>query len=336
MAFIEVNNVSKEFQVYKRQKGFLNSVKSLFHRQYEIKRAVCDIDFHIDKGELVGYIGPNGAGKSTTIKMLSGILLPTKGNIFVDGRIPYINRKENAIHIGIVFGQRSQLYWDLPVEETFDLFKKMYRINDAQFKYNVEFYVDLLDMYEFLQKPVRQLSLGQKMRANLAVALLHDPEILYLDEPTIGLDVVVKSRIRHFIREVNKEKKITVMLTTHDMNDIEQICNRIIMIDKGYVLYDGSLIDFKDKYSGGYMLKVVFANEGEKILDQRLKILKEEGFEKIILFNKEDISVAETITQITRNYNITDLSIKEPEIEEVVRKIYESKNYDQQESRILI
>ncbi len=323
MSFIEVNNVSKEFQVYIRRKGFVNSVKSLFQRSYEVKKAVENISFHIDKGELVGYIGPNGAGKSTTIKMLSGILYPSSGEIRVNGRIPYENRKENAMRIGIVFGQRSQLYWDLPMEETFELYKKMYRINENKFRRNLDFFVELLDMKEFLHRPVRQLSLGQKMRANLAVALLHDPEIIYLDEPTIGLDVVAKERIRRFIKEVNQEKKTTVILTTHDMTDIEKVCDRIMMIDHGRILHDGPLEGFIEKNSGGHMLTVTFSGPNVRIADPRFKVIKDEGVLKVMLFKKEEISVAEAITVITRNYDITDLNLKEPEIEEIVRGLYD-------------
>ncbi|MGE5606387.1 MAG: ABC transporter ATP-binding protein, partial [Bacteroidota bacterium] len=265
MAFIEVNQVSKEFQVYIRRKGFGNAVKSLFWRPYEVKKAVENISFRMNQGEVVGYIGPNGAGKSTTIKMLAGILYPTSGEILVNGRIPYENRKENARRIGIVFGQRSQLYWDLPMEETFELYQKIYRIGERQFRQNLDFFVELLDMKEFLRRPVRQLSLGQKMRANLAVALLHDPEIIYLDEPTIGLDVVAKERIRRFIKEVNQEKKTTVILTTHDMTDIEKVCDRIIMIDHGRILHDGPLAGFIEQNSGGHMLTVTFSDPNVRI-----------------------------------------------------------------------
>lgn len=325
MAFIEVNNVSKYFEIYKREKGFGNSIKSLFNRQYEVKKAVDNITFHIDKGELVGYIGPNGAGKSTTIKMLSGILNPTSGNILVDEKVPYISRKENAMKIGIVFGQRSQLFWDLPMEETFELYKKMYKIDNVRFKRNVDFYVELLEMQDFLRIPVRQLSLGQKMRANIAVSLLHDPYILYLDEPTIGVDVVAKNKIRKFIREINKEKNITTILTTHDMDDIEEICSRIIMLDKGCIIYDGSLPDLKIRFSNGYTLIVDFHDEDIVIDDKRLSIYKQEGNRKWISFRKEDISVSEAISVINNNYRISDLSLKEPEIEEIVRQIYENK-----------
>lgn len=324
MAFIQVENITKDFKVYRREKGFLSSVKSLFHREYEIKRAVRDISFSINKGELVGYIGPNGAGKSTTIKMLSGILVPTGGTIQVAGRIPYLNRKENAMHIGIVFGQRTQLYWDLPMEETFELFKKMYKIDNNIYRKNLDFFVELLEMEEFLRRPVRQLSLGQKMRAELAIALLHDPEIVYLDEPTIGLDIVAKSRMRKFIREVNLDKNTTFILTTHDMDDIDQICKRLIMIDKGEILYDGLLEQFKNEYGNEYVITAVFIDERAELNDCRLKVLKEEGPRKYITFNKNDISVGEAISLLTRNYEISDFNVKEPDIEDIVRNIYEN------------
>ena len=327
MPLIEMENVTKEFKVYKQPKGFLNSLKSLIHRRYETIKAVDDITFHIARGELVGYIGPNGAGKSTTIKMLAGILVPTSGRVVVDGRVPCLSRKENAMHIGMVVGQRSQLYWDLPMEETFELYKKMYRVSSLRFKKNLEFYIELLDMKDFLRIPVRQLSLGQKMRGDLAVTLLHDPDILYLDEPTIGLDVVAKDRIRRFMRQINREKKTTIILTTHDMDDIDQICRRIIMIDKGHIVYDGLLDKFKEQYGSEYMLEVDFAEEDVKIHDPRLKIWKEEGSRKFVLFNVKEISVVEAIDILMKNYKIVDLHLKEPHIEEIVRRIYEDRSY---------
>lgn len=325
MAFIDVKNVSKEFKVFTREKGLGNALKSIFKREYQIIKAVDNISFQINKGELVGYIGPNGAGKSTTIKMLTGILFPSSGEIRVNGLMPYENRKENSMNMGVVFGQRSQLYWDIPVEETFELYKKMYRIDEKRFKENVEFYVDLLEMGDFIRKPVRTLSLGQKMRANLTVALLHDPDVLYLDEPTIGLDVVVKSKIRKFIKAINKEKGTTVILTTHDMNDIENICDRIILIDQGQILYDGRLADFKENYGKQYTMMVQFSDNNIEIKDSRFNILKEEGQFKWLSFLKEDITVAEAVNYLSRNYNIIDLSIKEPDIEDIVRRIYENK-----------
>ncbi len=322
MALIEMKNVTKEFKTLKRQKGILNIIKSIISKEFEIKKAVDNISLSIDRGELVGYIGPNGAGKSTTVKMLSGILTPSAGKIFIDGMVPHENRKENAMKIGVVFGQRSQLYWDLPMEDTFQLYKKMYKVDDKTYRRNVDFYVELLEMQEFLHRPVRQLSLGQKMRGNLAIALLHDPNIVYLDEPTIGLDVVAKSNIRKFIREINKEKNTTVILTTHDMDDIEQICSRLVMIDQGRVIYDGSLDSFKVKYGSEYVLAVDFEDENTIISDPRLKVIKEQGRSKHILFDKRTVGVANVIVSITQNYKITDISIKEADIEDVVREIY--------------
>lgn len=319
---IEVENVSKQFKINQRKKGIVKSIQSLFQNEYTIKKAVDDISFNIKKGEIVGYIGTNGAGKSTTIKMLSGILVPTSGQIKVNGIIPYENRKENAKRIGVVFGQRSQLYWNLPMEETFDLYKKIYKIPNEAFNRNVKFYIELLEMESFLRSPVRQLSLGQRMRAELVVALLHDPEILYLDEPTIGLDVIVKQKIRTFIREINKEKQVTVILTTHDMDDIEQISNRIITIKEGKIVYDGSLNEFKNKYSMGHQIIVDFAKENIVIDDQRLNVIESDKNRKVISFNKQIISVTEVLQILTTGNEVLDLQLKEPDIEDAVEFFY--------------
>ncbi|MBP1904871.1 ABC-2 type transport system ATP-binding protein [Paenibacillus turicensis] len=319
---IEVSNVTKDFRVFKREKGFAASLKSIITRNYEIKKAVNNINFNIQEGELVGYIGANGAGKSTTIKMLAGILVPTSGLVKVNGKEPYLNRKENAMDIGVVFGQRTQLYWNLPMEETFDLFAKIYKINPKIFRNNVEYYVDLLEMKPFLRTPVRQLSLGQRMRAELAVALLHDPKILYLDEPTIGLDVAVKAKIRNFIKQINKTKKTTVILTTHDMKDIEEVCDRIITINKGEVIFDNTVTAFKNNFNPGHVLTLDLDDKDNKLNDNRLKLLKDEGFRKSFLFNKNDLSVAQAISIISKNYEIKDMQLKEPDIEEAVKYLY--------------
>lgn len=322
MSIIQVKDLTKEFKIYKRERGFVNSVKSFFHREYAIKRAVDSIDFSIEKGEIVGYIGANGAGKSTTIKMLSGILVPTSGEVLVNGIIPHKNRREYSKNIGVVFGQRSQLHWDLPASDSYDLYKRMYGISDDRFRKNIEFFTELLDLSDFIDKPVRQLSLGQKMRAELAAALLHDPDILYLDEPTIGLDIFAKSKMREFIRQINAEKQTTVILTTHDMDDIEQTCQRLVMIDKGHIIYDGELDDFKNTYGGDNVLIVEFADKNVQLEDGRLKVIKVEGSTRHILFNKSEVSAGEAITYITRNFNIKDLNLKEPEIEDTIKKLY--------------
>lgn len=226
MAFIRVDRLSKQYKRQVRSEGLGGAIKDLFNRKYDTKTAVDQISFAIEKGEVVGYIGPNGAGKSTTIKMLSGILVPSSGIVEVGGIVPYKQRKQYTRNIGVVFGQRTQLWWDIPVSESFRMMKYMYKISDKQFDQNMEMFTDILDIQSFMHTAVRQLSLGQRMRADLCAALLHNPDILYLDEPTIGLDVVVKEKIRDFIKEVNKERQTTVILTTHDMSDIEKLCYR--------------------------------------------------------------------------------------------------------------
>ena len=325
MSFIEVEHLSKEFKITKREKGALNAIKSMIHREYTIKKAVDDISFSVEQGELVGYVGPNGAGKSTTIKMLSGILTPTSGKVTVGGIVPYENRKENNMRMGVVFGQRSQLYWDLPMGETFELYKRMYKIDEEKFRRNVEFYTELLDMKPFLNTPVRQLSLGQKMRGNIAIALLHHPLIVDLDEPTIGLDVLAKSRIRTFIKEVNREKNITLILTTHDMDDIEAICNRLILIDNGKKLYDGGLEEFRNTYAGGNLLVADFDADEVVMPDPRLKLIKEEGPRRWISFRKDEIAPMEALNLITARYQLSDFSMQEADIVETIKNIYEKK-----------
>ncbi len=331
MAYIEVHDLTKEFRIRQRPKGALRAITSLLAPEFRTVRAVDGASFQIERGELVGYIGPNGAGKSTTIKMLAGILVPTSGTVEVGGLVPHRARIANALRMGVVFGQRSQLYWDLPMEETFALYRKMYRVDEARFKRNVAFYVELLDMKEYLRTPVRQLSLGQKMRADLAVALLHDPEVVYLDEPTIGLDVVAKSRIRTFVRAVNAERRTTVVLTTHDMEDIAQICDRIIMIDRGRIVFDGRISAFMEQYGGEHMITVDFAGEAPAIDDPRLKVIRSEGPRRVILFHRRDISPGEAVSLLTRAHAVNDISIREASIEDVVRGIYEQRAAARQE-----
>lgn len=323
MSLIQVNNVNKEFRISKRQKGITSSLKALVKREYTTKHAVKNLSLNIAEGEIVGYIGSNGAGKSTTIKMLSGILVPSSGSLVVDGLVPYKNRKVNAKKIGVVFGQRSQLYWNLPMEETFDLYKKIYKINPTMFKQNVDFFIELLEMQTFLRTPVRQLSLGQRMRAELVISLLHDPKILYLDEPTIGLDILVKQKIRKFIRQLNTEKKTTVILTTHDMDDIDQVCNRVITIEKGEKTFDGSLDKFKSMYSVGHKLIVIFKEINKnRINDSRLKILDSAGNRMVFIFKKEEISIPECLSVVSEIGEIVDIQITEPNIEEAVENLY--------------
>ena len=321
MPLIEVRDLCKTYEIQKRKDGFKNTLLSLFKREYVKKEAVKDISFTIGKGELVGYIGANGAGKSTTIKMLSGILIPTSGSVIVNGMVPYKNRKEYSMKIGIVFGQRSQLNWDLPMEDTFQLYKRIYKISDEMFKRNVAFYTELLDMSDFIKTPIRQLSLGQKMKANLAIAMLHEPEILYLDEPTIGLDVISKDRMRKFIKEINKEKSTTVILTTHDMNDIEEICNRIILIDKGKLLFDGEKEKFKQFKPVNTEVTFEFATDVNLEKSERYNIIRDHPLLKTISFNKQQTRLVDVITEITQKYDVKDMSIKDNTIEEIVKAI---------------
>lgn len=256
LGIIEFENVSKEYLVHKRETGFFNSLKSIFYRKHTTVRAVENISFSIRPGEIVGYIGPNGAGKSTTIKILCGILSPTSGRVQINGINPLNNRKKNAMQIGVVFGQRSQLWWDLPVENSFLLLKEIYKVNDSDFANRMDHYKKLLEIDEILKTPVKNLSLGQRMRAEICAALIHNPPIILLDEPTIGLDIVAKRKIREFILEINKTYNTTVLLTTHDIGDIEKLCSRIIIIDRGKKIYDDGLSNLIEKYGNKSSIQI--------------------------------------------------------------------------------
>lgn len=328
---IKVENLSKEFKSNKKYPGFKGAIKSFFSREYIIKKAVDNISFEIEDGEIVGYIGANGAGKSTTIKMMTGILSPSSGTISINGLIPYEDREKNAKDIGVVFGQRTQLWWDLPLSETFSLLKDIYDVNDKDYKERMEFLNEVLEINEFILSPVRTLSLGQRMRADLAAALLHNPKIIYLDEPTIGLDVVVKEKVRSAIKEINKKYGTTVILTTHDLNDIEELCNRIIIIDNGIKIYDGSLSDIKGSYGYITTIEVQVKNlKGNEKFDinNEMNISKENLEMKvlenkiIVRFNRNFTKQAEIISKIISKFDILDFSIIEISIEEIIKKIY--------------
>lgn len=328
---IKVCNLTKKFKTNKKYPGFKGAIKSLFSTEYTVTSAVDNMNFEIEEGEVVGYIGSNGAGKSTTIKMMTGILTPTSGKVEVNGIIPYENRTENAMNIGVVFGQRTQLWWDLPLSETFSLLRDIYSVSPEDFKERMKFFNEVLEIDEFMLRPVRTLSLGQRMRADLAASLIHNPKILYLDEPTIGLDVVVKEKVRNAIKQINKKYNTTVILTTHDLEDIEELCDRIIIIDKGVKIYDGSLSEIKDKY--GYMTNVsilIKKNELEdKIninsyfnLDNNDLNLSDEDGKINITFNKNKISQMEIIQYFMENYILQDFSVKETSIDDIIKKIY--------------
>ena len=328
---IKVEHLSKEFKSNKKYPGFKGAIKSFFSREVVIKKAVQDISFEIYDGEIVGYIGANGAGKSTTIKMMTGILTPSFGKVSNDGVIPYENRESNAKNIGVVFGQRTQLWWDLPLSESFSLLKDIYDVSDKDFKERMEFFNEVLDLKDFILSPVRTLSLGQRMRADLAAALIHNPKVLYLDEPTIGLDVVVKENVRQAIKQINKEFGTTIILTTHDLSDIEELCRRIIIIDKGKKLYDGSLEDIKNKY--GYITTAEIqlkhkVDEDSIELNKILNLgkedltLKSEGSKLIIEFNKNKVSSSDIIFHVMKSHRVIDFVIKETDIEDIIKKIY--------------
>ena len=333
---ISVDQLTKTFRSPKRQGGRLGALRTLFTREYTVTSAVSGISFSVDRGELIGYIGPNGAGKSTTIKMLTGILVPTSGELQVAGLVPWQRREQNALNIGVVFGQRSQLWWDLPLIESFDLVAKMYRVAPDRYRRDLGRFRELLDLDEYIDTPVRQLSLGQRMRGDLTAALLHDPRIVYLDEPTVGLDVVAKERIRSFIEEINRDRGTTVILTTHDLVDVERLCRRIILIDQGQVLYDGTVERLTAMYAPYRVLVVRLAPDrgdstdgGDNANHDRplgLPGVEPAGREPGVIrlrFDPAIIGAPELISAVVRRYPVSDLSIVEPELESVIRELYE-------------
>jgi ABC-2 type transport system ATP-binding protein len=323
MAIIEVKDLCKSFKVSVPKEGRFAAVRNLLSFERTQKTAVDRVSFDIERGEMMGYVGPNGAGKSTTIKMLTGILLPTSGAVEVDGLVPHRDRKELARRIGVVFGQKSQLWWDVPVIESLRLLKEIYRIPTKTYTTNMEMFKELLDLHEFQQTPVRQLSLGQRMRSDLAAALLHNPDILFLDEPTIGVDVVAKERFRVFIRQLNRERQVTVLLTTHDMSDIEKICESLMIIDHGRIIYDGSIAGIKEKFAHYRELIVDFADGVSEVESDRAELMEREGQRVRFRFNRRQVSASELITELAGKYQLRDISVEEPEIEEIVRKIYQ-------------
>lgn len=322
MSFIEVENISKRYKISKRKSGIPGMLANLFVPKFEDKEAVKDISFSIEKGEMVGFVGPNGAGKSTTIKMLSGILYPDEGEIRVSGIVPYKERRKYVGKIGVVFGQKSQLQWDLPVMDSFELLKAIYRIPEETYKKNLNRYTEMLDMSGFLKQPVRQLSLGQKMRADIAAALLHSPEIVFFDEPTIGVDVVGKDSIRNFIRDLNAEDKVTMIFTTHDMQDIEKTCNRLIIINKGSKIYDGTLEGVRKLHGSSRQLDVFFMNDEEVRPIPGVEIEEVDKRHSQLIFDGKRVHINDLMSHLLSTYNVKDINIAEPDIESIIRKIY--------------
>ena len=319
---IELRHIRKEFRVAKRGSGFGQAVKALFHKEYETIHALQDVSFTIGDGEMVGYIGPNGAGKSSTIKIMSGILTPDGGTCRINGRVPWKERTAHAREIGVVFGQRSQLWWDVPAADSFDLIRDIYHIGDDAYRRTLARLTELLDLGELLKTPVRQLSLGQRMRCEIAASLLHSPKILFLDEPTIGLDAVSKIAVRDFIRAINRENGTTVILTTHDMQDIEALTERILLIGRGRILLDGSLSDLKACHSACRTIRVAY--EGSRLpAFEQMKILKDRDGHAEIALDTAVLSVPEAISLLSSQVEIRDLSVSGESVEELVVSLYQ-------------
>lgn len=325
---ITIQNVTKEFKVLNRREGLKGSLKDLFSRDYKIVRAVDNISMNIEQGEIVGYLGPNGAGKSTTIKMMTGVLEPTSGEILVGGNVPYKNRTKNAQEIGVVFGQRSQLWWALPLIESFKLLKDIYQIADRDYENMLEMYRSLADIEPLLHKPVRQMSLGQRTLSDILAAFLHNPKIVFLDEPTIGLDVSMKSKIRDLIHALNKEKNTTVILTTHDMGDVDALCRRIVIIDKGKMLYDNDIEHLKGFFGSYRTLKIsvdgILSERAEEVKAQLPDFSVSADEEWIsVLVDEERAAVMEVLNQLQSSFDIRDMQLEEISTEDVIKKIYE-------------
>ena len=328
---IYVENLRKEFKKTIKEPGLKGSLKSFVKPKKEIVAAVKDISFDVNEGEILGFIGPNGAGKSTVIKMLTGILTPTSGKCTINGKDPQKDRKTYVKEIGVVFGQRTQLWWDLPLTETYTVLKEIYEVDDSRFKKRMSFLNEVLELDSFINSPVRTLSLGQRMRADIAASLLHSPKVLFLDEPTIGLDVVVKDNIRKAIAKINEEEHTTVVLTTHDLEDIELLSKRIVMIDKGSKVFDGKITDLKEKY--GQMRELAFVSPDENALnalgyaekfglsDDDL-IQEQDGTSCKIRFNSAIVHVSDMLSYTLSKINVKDINVKDADIEEIIRRLY--------------
>lgn len=325
MSIIDVSSLKKFYQVHKKEPGLAGSVKSLFKRKYEDVKAVDDISFQIEEGELIGFIGPNGAGKTTTLKCLSGLLYPTSGFVSVLGFNP-MQRKNNFLkQISLVMGQKNQLWWDLPAMETFLLNKEIYEIPKNQFEENLNELVELLEVKDVLKVQVRKLSLGQRMKCELIATLLHSPRVLFLDEPTIGLDVVSQKKMRDFIREYNRLKKSTIILTSHYMGDVKELCKRVIIIDKGKLIFDGQLAEITEKYADHKIISVVFSKDLDIKKLEKIGEIKEFNFPKAIISVKRAVASA-AASELLQNFPVLDLNIEEVAIEDVIREVFTGKD----------
>jgi len=323
---IKVKGLSKDFDISESGKGFSGKLKALFHRKRKVITAVDTIDFEINRGEFVGYVGENGAGKSTTIKMLTGILVPTSGSAEVNGIIPFKERKKNAAKIGVVFGQRTQLWWDLPVRESFDLLRVIFRVSQSDFNSQIKKLDKALALNPLMNMPVRKLSLGQRMRCDIAASLIHNPPVLFLDEPTIGLDVLAKESIRNFLAKINRDEGTTIILTTHDMNDIEQLCKRLIILEEGKIMYDGETELLKQKFIHEKVIEVEFHDDGNIIQGiPGVTVVREQGCKKWLTFDNDNYGIGDVIGTIASRYEIKDISVNEPSVESIIRNIYNNR-----------
>jgi ABC-2 type transport system ATP-binding protein len=322
---ISADGASKRFRQHKRFPGLFGALKSLVTRDFNEVVAVDGVSFTIRQGEAVGYLGPNGAGKSTMIKMMTGILVPSGGEVKVFGRTPHEHRVLNAREIGVVFGQRSQLWWDLPVMDSFLLHQRIYRIEETRFRANLERFSTLLELAPFLDRAVRQLSLGQRMRSEIVMALLHDPKVLFLDEPTIGLDVVAKDAVRKFLAEINRERGTTIILTTHDLVDIEEICPRLIMVDEGKLLFDGELRNLRASLGAARRLRLEFDSDPGPLALSRAALVNDEGIFKHYRIERPDVSLVSILAELPDSLPLKDVLVEEPTIEEVIRAFYTGK-----------
>ena len=322
---IDVQSLSKHFQVRKRHEGRLAALRDFTTRETRTIKAVDEVSFRVARGETVGYLGPNGAGKSTTIKMLTGLLVPSSGHVTVNGFTPWQSRRTYVARIGVVFGQRTTLWWDLPVIESLELLRYIYRVPEAVFKQNMREFEGVLELREFLHTPVRALSLGQRMRADLCAALLHNPDLLFLDEPTIGLDVVAKERIRQFVRHINEIRETTVLLTTHDLADVQKLCPRVLIIDHGKLLYDGALSVLQTRFGGKWQLEVDFAETYKDVSVDGAELLHFADLRAVYAFDRQALSASDLIGRLSAHFSLRDITVREPDAETTIRRIYEEK-----------
>jgi ABC-type uncharacterized transport system, ATPase component len=322
LSLITLQGIGKKFKVAKRSAGFAEAVKALFVREHAIVEALRDISFTVREGEIVGYIGPNGAGKSTTIKIMSGVLVPDAGTCSIMGYTPWADRVRYVRHIGVVFGQRSQLWWDVPVIDSFELLRDIYAIPPNVYQRNLDTLTEMLDLRDIVRTPVRQLSLGQRMRCEIAASLLHDPAILFLDEPTIGLDAASKIAVRNFIKTINRERGVTVILTTHDMNDIEALADRILMIGRGMLLYDGTLSELRSRYGTRRTITVEYKGAASPIDVTGVECLSWSSGRAVYTFNADQIVIADLINRLAEGGELADVEIESPPVDELILQLY--------------